>query len=265
MTAAATNPTKQFKLIRMKLTKPFHWVLMGLLAAAVWPLRAQDTVTIPRARWQELERKEKELEALQAELGRTRSEKEKLRREKEQAEADRSRSENEKLKLTQAKDAAEARAAAAQSVAARAEPGIEHHTPELASLPPLKKGEVVEAMDLMNHYRADAAGAARRYGKHRIRVRGIVIGFDKTLFASTYEVLLQSTERAWKVMCSVRPPEEFTATFPAQHGETIMAVTRSGARLTLLRVGQTVEIEADCRGLKGQQLELSSGRLMLTE
>lgn len=264
MTAAVNNPTKQSKPIRMKLTRPFLWVLMGFLAAAVWPLRAQDTVTIPRARLQELERKEKELEALQAELGRTRTEQEKLRREKEQAEAAHARSESEKLKLTQAKEAAEARAAAAQS-AAKAELGIEHHTPELASLAPLKKGEVVEAMDLMNHYRADAAGAKQRYGKHRIRVRGSVAGFDKTLFASTYEVLLQTTERAWKVMCSVRPPEEFTATFPAQHGETIMAVTRSGARFTLLRVGQTVEIEADCRGLKGQQLELSSGRLMLTE
>jgi len=36
----------------------------------------------------------------------------------------------------------------------------------------------------------------------------------------------------------------------------------SGARITLARVGQTVEIEAGSRGLKGQTLTLSGGRLV---
>lgn len=251
-----------YELFRMKLMNCFRWLLLA--ACLVAPLQAEDVV-ISKGRLEELERKEKELESLKSELRQSRGEQEKLQREKEKAEAGRQQAEQEKRQLSEARAAAEAKAAAAQAVAARAEPVIVHDTPPLASLPPLRKDDVVDAMDLMNHYRADAAAAAQRYGKKRLRLRGVVTGFEKPLFVSPYVILLQSTERSWRVVCQVNPPRELKATFPAKRGETLVGVTTSGARLTLLRVGQTVEIEAECRGLKAQNLSLSGGRLMLAE
>jgi len=216
----------------------------GLVIFFTFPVaagRAQETVTIPKARLAELERKEKELQVLQGQFEQTRGEQEQLRR---------------------AKEAADARAVAAAELVAKTESVIVHDTPALTSLPPLKNGEVVDALDLMNHYRADAAGAGKRYGKQRIRVRGVVTGFEKPMFVSHYIIALQSTERNWKLVCYVDPPREFTATYPAQHGELLVGTTGSGARITLARVGQTVEIEASPKGLKEQTLTLSGGRLI---
>ena len=256
----------------MNTTTLWRFGLAILLAGAAMPARAQDTVTIPKARLVELERKEKELDALKVELGKARGETERLQRAKEKAEqekakaeSERARVEREKAQLTKAKEAAEAKATVATAAAAAAEPAIAHDTPAMASLPPLKKGDVVDAMDLMNHYRTDAAGAAQRYGKQRIRVRGVVTGFEKPMFTSPYYIFLRTTERTWRIQCTVNPPREFKATYPAQHGETLVGVTTSDARITLARVGQTVEIEGVCKELKGQTLAFGAGSLVVTE
>ncbi len=256
----------------MNSTQLWRFGLLLFFAASVISARAQETVTIPKSRLVELERKEKELDALKVELGKVRGETEKLQRakekaEKEQAKAERerARAESDKAQLTKAKEAAESKAAVATAAIAIAEPAIAHDTPALATLPPLKKGDVVDALDLMNHYRADAAGAARRYGKQRLRVRGVVTGFEKPMFASHYFILLRTTERSWRIQCTVNPSREFKATYPAQHGETLVGVTISDARITLVRVGQTVEIEGMCRELKEQTLAFSGGSLVATE
>lgn len=263
----------------MNSTQLLRFGLLLFFAAGVIAARAQETVTIPKSRFVELERKEKELDALKVELGKARGETEKLQRAKEkaekeqakaeseraQAESEKAQSEREKAQLTKAKEAAETKAAVATAAAAVTEPVIAHDTPALATLPPLKKGDVVDALDLMNHYRADAAGAARRYGKQRLRVRGVVTGFEKPMFVSYYYILLRTTERSWRIQCTVRPPREFKATYMAQHGETLVGVTTSDARITLVRVGQTVEIEGTCRELKEQTLAFSGGSLVATE
>ena len=85
------------------------------------------------------------------------------------------------------------------------------------------------------------------------------------MFASHYFLFLRTTERSWRIQCTVNPPREFKATYPAQHGETLVGVTTSDAHLTLARVGQTVEIEGTCKGLKDQMLALSAGSLLVTE
>jgi hypothetical protein len=228
----------------MNSTRLLQLGLMMLFTASVLPGRAEETVTIPKSRLAELERKEKELHALRGELSRAQGEQEQLRREKAKVEA-------EKAQLTRAM--------------AAAEPVIVHDTPALASLPPLKQGEVVDALDLMNHYRADAVGAEKRYGRQRVRVRGVVTGFEKPMFVSPYFIFLRTTERNWRIQCVVNPPHEFKATYPAQHGEMLVGVTVSGARITLARVGQTVEIEASPKDLKEQTLSLGAGSLMVTE
>ncbi|MSU59138.1 MAG: hypothetical protein EXS35_13395 [Pedosphaera sp.] len=247
-------------------------LIAALFFAGVLSTRAEETVTILKARLLELERKEKELDSLKGELGRARGEQERLQRANEKAEAERVKAEaarakleNEQRQLTKAKEAAEARAAAVTVAAAQAEPVIAHDSPALASLPPLKKGDVVDALDLMNHYRADAAGAARRYEAQRIRVRGVVTAIAKPMFVSHCEIVLQTTERQWKILCRVDPPREFTGIYTAQHGEALGGITASGARLTLARTGQTVEIEGWCKGLEGQTLTVSAGKLVATE
>lgn len=209
---------------------------LGLLVNTA---HAQETVTIPKSRLVELERKEKELEALKAELGRARGEQEKLKHEKEAAEARRAQ--------------AEAKAAKARSAA---EPIIAHDTPPLATLPPLKQGDLVDAIDLMNHYRADAAAAAQRYGRQRLRVRGVIAGFDKPSFLSHYFIRLQTTERRWEVACRFELPKEFSAAYPARRGEEFVCERRGGGKVIVARVGQTVEIEGDCKGLKEQTVTL---------
>lgn len=256
----------------MNPTQYLLFSLLTLCAASALSARAQETVTIPKTRLVELERKEKELDALKVELGKARGETEKLERakvqaekEKAKAERERAKAEREKAELTKAKEVAETKAAAASTAAAVAEPVIAHDTPALASLPPLKKGDVVDALDLMNHYRADAAGAARRYGKQRLRVRGVVTGFEKPMFVSHYFILLRTTERTWRIRCTVNPPPEIKAAYTAQHGDALVGVTTSDARITLARVGQTVAIEGECKGLKEQTLSLGAAKLVAAE
>jgi hypothetical protein len=249
----------------------FHWMVLLTLALSL-PTRAEEMVTIPKSRLEELERKEKELDALKGDLGKARDEQRRLERDKNEAEAarvkaeadrvraetERAKAESENERLARAKDVAEVALARSESV-------IAHDTPAITSLPALKRGEVVDAIDLMNHYRTDASVAEQRYGKKRLRVRGVVAGFEKTPFMSFYTIMLQTTEQSRKVICHVDPPPEFKATYPAQHGDALVGVTKSDARLTLLRVGQTAEIEANCKGLKDHSVLLTGGKLVLAE
>jgi len=234
------------------LTAVTIWI--GIIASCA---RADEMVTIPKARLQALERKEKELEAMKGTVAR-------VQQEKEQMETERQRLKQEAEKSQKAWLEAEKRATALASGAAN-EKVIAHETPPLSGLAPLKKGEEVDAMDLMNHYRADAASAKARYETQRIRVRGKVTGFEKAAFIRPYEILLQTTEREWKIICRVDPPEKMAAVFPAKHGEELMGSTSSGSRMTLAKVGQTVVVEGRSKGLKDQNVLLTGATLIGTE
>lgn len=279
----------------MKFPPSIRWIpLAFILPALVWPARGEEMVTIPKTRLLELERKEKELDAIkgtanqapaekvqaekaqataraeQQELERKQKELEAMKRTLDQAEKEKAQLAAEKAQLQKAAEqsqkaqlAAEAKAAAA--AAANAEPVIAHDTPPLATLPPLQKGQVVDAMDLMNHYRADPVGAAKRYQGQRIRVRGVATGFAKPPFIRPYEILLQTTEQKWKVICNVDPPDQFSAVFTTKHGEELVGSNSAGARMTLARIGQKVMVEASCKGLKDEEVKLSGCRLISVE
>jgi len=201
------------------------------------PAAAQETVTLPKARLEELERKEKELEKLKAEL---------------------SAAQGETARLRQEKDAA-VRAAAA---AAPAKPEVVHISPPLATLPPLRAGEVVDARDLANHYRADASAAAARYGRQRIRVRGEVVGFEKPLFVRPYRILLRGPDRQTRVLCTVHPPDRFKAVFTIHAGTELVGLTAGETRVPLAKIGQPVTIEGRCAGLDGDVVKLTAGTLL---
>jgi hypothetical protein len=230
------------------------WLLLTLVIG-IPALRAEeDTVTIPKSRLEELERKAAELDSLQRELKQSRAEQEKLRQAKE--ETDRKAAEQIKAAAA-AKAEAEKRAEDARAVAAAAQSGATAYAaPLIESLPPLKPGKPVSSMDLLAHYAADPVAAGVRYGKGRITVEGEIVGFGKPPFIRPYELLLKTGDSAKRVVCGIEPPSEYKGVYPSKSGTVLVGITTRGDKVTLLRVGQPVVIEGRCRGLHGPNVTL---------
>ena len=228
------------------------WVVPVVLltVAVTCSVQGDDRVTVSKSRLEELERKEAELEKLKKEAGKAESG-------RQQLESEQRRLKSEAVELKKAREAAEAKAAAAVAAAASVESAIQHDTPAIATLPPVQKGEAVDAMDLMNHYRSDAAAAGKRYGAQPIRVKGEAVYFQKPGFVRHYFIYLKTTDRNWKVACRVYPPEKYSAVFPAKGGEDLVATTSSGARAVIARLGQTIVVKGRCQGLRDQMVNLA--------
>ncbi len=219
---------------------PLVCVAVGSLLLAA---PAQETVTISRARFEELERKEKELEKLKSDLAVARS---------------------ETARLKQEKDVATAKATATGAPDPAASPSA-HLSPAMNTLPPLAKGETVDAMDLGNHYLADATAADARYRKKVFKVKGEIAGFDKPMLSRNYRVLLRTPGRELRVLCTVTPPEKYNAVFTTQGGTQLTGSLRNGARVTFLKVGDSVVLEGTCGGLDGPMIEMSGCSLLTVE
>ena len=253
--------------------KRFHIAMPGLLFTIFLgfsTLHAQDdTVTIPKSRLEELERKAAELDKLQGELNQSKVEQGRLRQAKEEADrkaaeeakaAAAAKAESEKQAAAAKKSAEEARVAtaAAQARVAASQPGPVYTAPPMDSLPPLKPGQLVSAMDLAAHYAANPAGAAARYGKGLITVEGEIIGFEKTVFRTPYEVLLKTGDPTRRVVCTVTPPRVYKAVYPSKSGSVLVGIDNRGGETTLLRIGQSVAIEGHCGGPSGPNIVLKS-------
>ena len=204
-------------------------LLLALLGLA---LRAEEMVTIPKSRLQELEDKAAELEKLKGNLAKAKGENIQLRK---QHEAD-------AVKIT----------------ASQAAPPVAIHvSPPLSSLPPLTAGVVVAATDLANHYRADAAAADQRYGKRTFQVQGEVDRFEKPLFTRDYKILLKTADRQTQVICDVFPPEQYGAVFTVNNGSELVGLLAGETRVPIARVGSTVVIEGRCKGLSGSTVKMT--------
>jgi hypothetical protein len=227
-----------------------------LLAVSTAPIaRAEEMVTIPKARLEELERKEAELERLRRQMQEARAEKERLEREREQLS-------RKTAELEQARQAAEQRAAAASAAAATGQSIPTHTSPPIASLPPLEKGAVVDAMDLANHYRTEAAAAARRYESGPIHVKGQIARFEKPPFLRHYVIYLKAADAEWKVAARVYPPDSYAAVFPARGGEELVATTSAGARFVIARLGESVLLRGRCKGARDRTVWLGDATLL---
>src|SRR5690349_8859582 len=150
-------------------------LLLALLFFSAFLSSAQDTVTISKSRFDELQRKEAELEKLKGDLKQTKGENQQLRK---QHQADTVKISNR----------------------AATEPSVKHVSPVMESLPPLKRGELVDAMDLANYYRADASAADHRFRKHTLQVQGEIVGFEKPPFIRDYKILLKTPDREIRVV-----------------------------------------------------------------
>jgi hypothetical protein len=195
----------------------------------------QDSVAIPKSRLEELERKEAELEKLKGNLSKTRDE-------------------NQQLKKQHEEDAVKIKSAPAP----QPQPAIVHTSPPMTSLPPLAKGEMVDAMDLAGHYRADALAADQRYRKRTFKVQGEITGFEKPMFVRDYKVLLKTADLQTRVICDVYPPEKYKAVFPAKDGAELVALLPDESRVILLKAGERVVLEGQCRGLSGSVVRMTS-------
>jgi len=198
------------------------WLISVVLLAVAYPSRAQDTVTIPKSRLEELQRAEEELKKLKAEEAKPRRPAE-PEIQKEQAEP----------------------------VTRRApEPKVMRVSPQMATLPALKTEETIDAIDLVNHYRADAAAADRRYLKKKFLVRGRIAAFEKRLFVREYRIIFRTEDQDIRLMCTVFPPEDYKAVFKSHNGSELTGLMPDESRVPLAKIGDTVVVAGDCHGLR---------------
>jgi len=184
---------------------------------------AQDNVTVPKSRLEELERKEKELERLKG------------------------------LPPTPAPSQKPeptipvAAPASPPVLAPPPEPIVQYSSPALDSLHPLKPDDIVDSMDLANYYYADHAAADRRFLKQKMVVRGEIVGFEKLLWKRSYRVLLKTPIRGARVICDLLPPDKANAVFTTNHGDELMALM-GDQRVPLIKLGETVVVKGECKG-----------------
>src|SRR5215471_6210837 len=201
--------------------KAFVPVVLLALAMSLNPCSlAQDNVTVPRSRLEELERKERELEQLKGDPNKTQTENTQLKHE------------------------------TPKPVPPPAEPVVTHTSPPISSLPPLKADEIVDSLDLSNYYHADPAVADNRFRHQKLTLRGEIVGFEKPLLIRNYKVLLKTADRDIKVICDLLPPEKSNAVFTTDHGSKLV-VLMGETRVPIAKIGDIAVVKGDCKGLHG--------------
>ncbi len=222
----------------MKVTRVLKAVPMLLmLALAGQALLAQDTVTIPKSRLEELERKEAELKQLKSDAPKT----------------------NTVNALGGSQPGVDT---PRQSSPPPVAPPVGHVSPPITSLPPLKDGAVVEAMDLANYYRTDAQAAEQRYGGHIFKVQGEVERFEKPWFIRNYKIVLKTADRQTMIVCDIYPPDSYRAVFPANSGSELVGLTQDKSRVTIAKLGGSVVVLGRCKGLSGSVVKMTGCELV---
>jgi hypothetical protein len=200
-------------------------LLLTVIGTAVF---AQDTVTIPKSRLEELERKEAELE-----------------------------------KLFTATNRPQTTLQAPQQLAppkTTVDPIPPRASPPANTLPPLDPGETVDATMLADNYLSDAASSDQRYRKRKFVVRGEVAGFQKPMFRRDYKLILKTPSKDAMVVCAFLTPEKYGTVFTVKNGSELVGLIGE-TRVPLLSVGQMVEIEGKCTGFRDSAVNLVSCEL----
>jgi len=211
-------------------------LLAVCLIAAALRAGTDETVTIPRARYEELLRKEEELARLRA-----------------------------KLTLTTPPRQI-APPAARRPPLPGAGPGAEAAMPSpprgAPTLPPLPKDGPLPAPLLAKYFLRIPATAAARLQNRNLQVIGRVVGFEKPWLTRNYQVLLETDQPAVRVRAVVEPPQGIRGAYVAQGGTVLMVADASGQRRPLLRLGDTATVEGRVKGLRGNVVEMSGCRLL---
>jgi hypothetical protein len=207
-------------------------LLLGGLAQGA---ETSEMVTIPKARLEELEQKERELARLTGQLTKTRNENQQLKKQREEA-------------------------VKASSVEPLKQPLKSHDSPPLASLAPVDADAVIESMDLANYFQLDKASADQRFRRRKFIVSGDIVAFEKPLARRNYRVLLQVPEGGPRVICDLPPPEKASAVFTVDHGSQIVAAYGE-QRVPLAKVGQKAKIKGECHGLSDGTIMIYASEL----
>jgi len=217
---------------------PFSLPMVLVLGLAVPGSRAEtgQTVTIPRAGYEELLRKEQELERL--------------------------RSTHAQTPPGQPGSFGPTGPPAPNSGAGLSGTAVLASGPALDSLPPLPDQGPIRASLLAAYFLREPATAATRLRDQTLRVTGRVVGFEKPLLTRNYHVLLETDQPTVRVRCVVYPPENLRGVYLAQAGTVLMLADESGHRRPLLRIGDTALLEGRVKGLEGQVVEMTGCRLL---
>jgi hypothetical protein len=212
--------------------------LLLMLVGGSLPGIAQETVTIPKSRLEELERKEAELEKLKGTA-------------KTQPAVTNPAAKKQDEALSQISPPP-------ASVSAPVPPVTE--TRSFATLAPLEKNTIVSATDLAAQYRGNPGMADERYRKHTFKVQGEIVGFEKPVMVRNYYILLKTAEPQTRVICDFYPPDNFKAVYTI-NGGTALVGTLADTRVPIAKVGDNVVIEGRCKGLSGGGVKLSNCEL----
>ncbi len=217
--------------------RPAALVLLAVcLIAAALRAGTDETVTIPRARYEELLRKEEELARLRAKL---------------------TPDIPDRPSATSGATRVLLPGAGASGEAAKPSP-----PPDAANLPPLPEDGRISAPLLAEYFLRDPATAAARLQNRNLQVIGRVVGFEKPWLTRNYQVLLETDQPAVRVRAVVEPPQGIRGAYVAQGGTVLMVADASGQRRPLLRLGDTATVEGRVKGLRGNVVEMSGCRLL---
>ena len=220
-------------------------LLLGILLTAPIRMLGQDSVTIPKAEYQELKQQAERAKQLNEELERTRAELTRLKQT--------SRSTPPSTTPTVSSPTSKAPAVeTGRSVSPPTEPSQSTAAPkkvvEPVELPPKEPGEVVDVTDVIQHFAQNAPAAAKRYKDQPVKLQGVIAAFDKPGFRRDFEIVFRTT--AGQLVCRVGPPERFGAVFTTRSGAALTGRTERGAEVELLNVGDVAAIEGICQGMK---------------
>ena len=206
-----------------------------MFVGVVLAVAGQETVTIPKARLEELQRKEAELEKLKGDLTKTKGENVQL---KKQHEAD------------------------AAKIVNTPAPAVTHVSPPMNSLPPLTPATTVDAMDLADYYRHDAASAAQRFGKQVFKVQGEIVAFERPPFIRLYKIHFKTAEREMRVICEFQAPEKYRAVIIVKNGTQLMGLLPDHTEVPIAKVGDVIVVEGKCNGLRDSVVKMSRCELI---
>ena len=205
-----------------------------LLAGLALPTAAQTNVSIPKSRLEELEKKEAELEKLRNQLNPQKP----------------IQAAQPLVKTPNASVSAQTPAPAPAAVPV---PMPANVSPALSTLPALKEGEVVSAIDLANHYQQDRVAADQRYCKRSFAVQGEIERFEKRAFARSYSLIMKTGGSNLKVVCEVYPPEPYTAVYTATHGTEVVGMY--GDQKKVIARAEAIAIaRGECKGLEHSEI-----------
>lgn len=211
-------------------------LLALLLFPATFTALAQERVTIPKSRLEELERKEAELDRLRS------------------GAAPQPAASPGPAAAAPSASFAPAAAAAPQAgtavPAAPARPAI-----AVASLPPLQPGQKMSSADLVNHFLADPIAAGQRYRKKTLTVQGRLTRVSRSFMRREYELVLEGPQPGQEVVFQMRTPDQFDAVYTVNNGAELVGTSR-GTRTPLGRVGDPMTLRGVCKGLQGAQVVL---------